>query len=395
MEGCQVSATRRTLVGRELVSVMLILWLTSCMPTAVTLTSTPGLVPTATVPLTLEVGPTPTTVPDASPTAVATVPAGDGELTGDEISTLMSLEQADGFPLYTMRFVGAYGLGAQPDESAWLQMEQQRVPASDQTGWGCSLFAALGDAQSSIYGRNFDWEYSPALLLFTDPPDGYASVSMVDIAYLGFANERAANLTELPVEQRRALLGAPGLPFDGMNERGLSIGMAAVPPGEMSVDPQKETVDQLRVIREILDHAGTVDEAIGILGQYNIDMGSVPLHYLIASASGQSALVEFYRGEMVVFRNESDWQVATNFLVASTDGQPEGQCWRYDRITERLAKTGGRLATADAFSLLAEVSQNHTQWSIVYEMANGAVTVVMGRDYTGQVHSFQLERSGR
>ena len=52
----------------------------------------------------------------------------------------------------------------------------------------CSLFAALGDPENRLFGRNFDWRYSPALLLFTDRPagGGYASVSMVDIAYLGF-----------------------------------------------------------------------------------------------------------------------------------------------------------------------------------------------------------------
>ena len=38
-----------------------------------------------------------------------------------------------------------------------------------------------------FYGRNFDWEFSPALLLFTDPPDGYASVSMVDLTFLGIS----------------------------------------------------------------------------------------------------------------------------------------------------------------------------------------------------------------
>jgi hypothetical protein len=162
----------------------------------------------------------------------------------------------------------------------------------------------------------------------------------------------------------------------------------------MSVDPSKETVDQLRVIREILDHASTVDEAVTILGQYNIDMGSVPVHYLVASALGQSALVEFYRGQMEVLRNESAWQVATNFLVASTDGRPAGQCWRYDRINERLAKTEGRLVTSDALNMLAEVSQNHTQWSVVYGMVSGDMSVVMGRDYMGQVHNFHLNQSG-
>jgi Flp pilus assembly protein TadD len=32
-----------------------------------------------------------------------------------------------------------------------------------------------------FYGRNFDWDFSPALLLFTNPPDGYASVSRGDL----------------------------------------------------------------------------------------------------------------------------------------------------------------------------------------------------------------------
>ena len=37
-------------------------------------------------------------------------------------------------------------------------------------------------------GRNFDWGLHSALVLFTDPPvpGAYASVSMVDISYLGY-----------------------------------------------------------------------------------------------------------------------------------------------------------------------------------------------------------------
>ncbi len=46
-----------------------------------------------------------------------------------------------------------------------------RPPAAEFSGtapaWGCSLFAFFSDPQAMLYGRNFDWEYSPALLLFT------------------------------------------------------------------------------------------------------------------------------------------------------------------------------------------------------------------------------------
>ncbi len=105
-----------------------------------------------------------------------------------------------------------------------------------------------------------------------------------------------------------------------MNEQGLVVGMAAVPPGQMTLDPNKATVGSIRVIRMILDHANTVDEALDILSRYNVDMqGGIPIHYLIADRSGQAALVEYYRGELFVFRNEAPWHLATNFLQASTD----------------------------------------------------------------------------
>jgi len=311
--------------------------------------------------------------------------------TDEQMATLNSLEQVDDYPLYTMRYVGPYPAQATSYEPADLS-KPTIVPAqtSCRVTWGCSLFAALGDEEDRLFGRNFDWHFSPALLLFTDPPDGYASVSMVDIEYLGFAGERSRNLTELPIEDLRALLDAPSLPFDGMNEQGLAIGMAAVPEEDMPYDPQKKTLDELEVIREVLDHAGTVDEAIDILGNYNIDMGSVPIHYLIASASGESAVVEFYRGEMVVFRNETPWQVATNFLLASTNGNKLGQCWRYDLLDQRLGEQDGKVSYKDALRLLDDVSQDITQWSIVYHMTSGKVHIVMGQAYSGTLHTFEL-----
>ena len=256
--------------------------------------------------------------------------------------------------------------------------------------WACSLFAALGDADNMFYGRNFDWEYSPAVLLFTDPPDGYVSVSMVDIAYLGFGGTKAGTLTNLPLIERRALLNAPFMPFDGMNEHGLVVGMAAVPGSEMPYDRDRETIDSLMVIREMLDHAHDVDEAVAILQSYNIRWGGgPPLHYLIADSSGRSVLVEFYEGEMVMIPNETPWHLATNHLRAIADETGHSGCWRYDRIYQRLTEAEGQLTTQDAIDLLAKVSQEETQWSIVYGMSSGDVNVTMGRQYDN-LHTFHL-----
>ena len=303
------------------------------------------------------------------------------------LETLNSLEQVDDYPLYTMHYVGPY-------QRATADASAESVVVAKWPAWGCSLFITFADPDNGLFGRNFDWQYSPALLLFTDPPDGYASVSMVDIAYLGFGDEKGVGIIDLPLDERRALLDAPFLPFDGMNEMGLTVGMAAVSPVNMVPYLDKETIGSLGVIRQMLDRAATVDEAISIMQSYNVDMGGgPPIHYLIADAKGSSALVEYYEGEMVVIPNENTWHQATNFLRSQADETGSYSCWRYDTIGERMAETSGLLSTRDAMNLLADVSQPNTQWSIVYGVQTGDISVVMGRDYEN-ARTFQLERAG-
>lgn len=320
------------------------------------------------------------TLSQATPTPVAVTPSAG--LSENETKTLASLKQVDDYPLYTMQYYGEYD----SRQSSLLPLRQEAAP---DPGWACSLFTVLLDEEHLLYGRNFDWQFSPALLLFTDPPDGYASVSMVDVAYLRFGVEATSRLTELPLEERVGLLDAVQIPFDGMNEHGLAIGMAAVDPGNMPVDPSKETISSLDIIREILDHARNVNEAIAILQDYNIDFeGGPPLHYLIADTKGKSVLVEFYQGEMHVIENDRPWHSATNFLRSSVEDPGDGNCWRYDRINDRLNETQGLLDSNAAMELLGDVAQDGTQWSVVYQMGRGEVSVALGRDYTN-VHTFR------
>jgi hypothetical protein len=300
----------------------------------------------------------------------------DSRLTDDEIATLGSLEKIDDYPLYTMRFHGTY------------DQYRNQASASASPAWACSLFAAMDDAEGMVYGRNFDWEYSPALLLFTAPPDGYASVSMVDIGYL-VEEDQILSLTELPLVDREALLVAPFWPFDGMNEHGLAVGMAAVPESVPPDDPDKETISSLAIIREMLDHARDVDEAVAIMESYNIAWsGGPPLHYLIADASGRAVLVEFQAGRMIVIPNEAPYHLATNHLRVTASGH--GGCWRYATLDDRLTETEGRLAPQEAVALLEEVAQEGTQWSIVYGFSSGDVRVVMGREYS-TIHTLHLD----
>ncbi len=311
-------------------------------------------------------------------------------------SPLKSLKLIDDFPMYTMKYEGEYSWSSKINMAGSTYKTREIIQnhsLSFQFTWGCSLFAALGNSQTFLYGRNFDWNFSPALLLFVKPAQGYASVSMVDITYLGYEGERAKNLLGLSIEEQQALLDAPSLPFDGMNEKGLVIGMASVPAGNMPDNSQKSNIDSLLVIREMLDHAATVEEAVDILGKYDIDMGSVPLHYLIADRSGDAVLIEFFQGEMFVQNNENPWHLATNFIVAESSDKARDRCHRYDKITAVMEDNLGNLSISQAFSLLEDVSSGDptygTQWSIVYDITSGGISVVMGRNYE-KVYTFNL-----
>lgn len=301
-----------------------------------------------------------------------TVPEG---MTLQQAETLASLRELDDYPLYTMTYSAEYDPGPEPIGTNVIETNQM-------PDWGCSLFAALGDPEQIQLGRNFDWDYSPVLLLKTDPPDGFASLSMVDIAYLGFDGQRAAGLTGLSLEERMSLLDAPYLPFDGMNEAGLAVGMAAVPFRSGAQDSHLPDVDSLMVIRLILDQALTISQAVDILASYDVQWGGGPaLHYLIADASGRSVLVEYTRSGMQLRYNQQPWQLATNFLVAESEENPTGQCWRYDHLERELATAEGVLKPREGMELLSAVSQPSTQWSIVYDLSELEVLIAVGQDY--------------
>lgn len=94
---------------------------------------------------------------------------------------------------------------------------------------GCSAFAAQNPEGQRIFARNFDFDDAPAMLLETAPSDGYASVSIVNLAFAGYGE---GNLPDASLPNRFLTLAGPYLPFDGMNEMGVAVALLAVPHAE-------------------------------------------------------------------------------------------------------------------------------------------------------------------
>jgi hypothetical protein len=253
-------------------------------------------------------------------------------LSRDAFQTLSSLEQVNDYPFYVMHYFGNY---------AYPPATIGRAPHP----YACSLFVTLGDQDRLLYGRNWDYEISPALLLYTDPPDGYASVSMVDLSITGITPEVFSGLASKPIPERELLLYAPYVPVDGMNEYGLTIAVAGVLESRAGFDPSKATIGALPIVREILDHSQNVGEAIALFQGYNIDFqGGLPLHYLVSDALGEAVVIEFVDSQMISVPNEHDWHLATNFMISTrTESGGYQSDYRYDILQEELAGKNGIL----------------------------------------------------
>ena len=63
------------------------------------------------------------------------------------------------------------------------------------------------------------------------------------------------------MESRLGLLNAPFIPIDGMNEKGVAIGMMAVPSVQLPFDPAKRTTTDLGMIRVVLAHDDSLRQA--------------------------------------------------------------------------------------------------------------------------------------
>ena len=303
----------------------------------------------------------------------------------DANQTLETLRKVDDAPLYVMEYIGDYGF--EDFLRTGVQTSQQsRTPTAEDDGWACTCFSVLNAACDPLFGRNFDWYDHPSLLLFTHPPDAYASVSLVDLSCLGYSDQNP------PESNPEDLLSTPYLPFDGMNEHGLAVGFMALSSAQPPVDPGKISISSTHVVRLLLDYARTVDQAIDLIRQYNISFtGGPPLHYLVADASGHSAVIEFVNGEISILWNDNPWQVSTNFTITGkTHEQALAACWRYRTAYETLEGTDGVASEAEAMNLLSDVSQSITIWSAVYNLTTKEVHVAMRRKYNA-VHDFALE----
>jgi len=329
-----------------------------------------------------------------------------------ELRAIRYVSEKDDYGFYTMNYSLDYDLDELMQKGVSSDQEYvdyiikklfKGLPISiDISKYACSTFSAQTPEGGYLLGRNFDWCYSPSMLVYTDPDDGYASVSMVN---LGFLTYDAAYLPNSYLN-RLMTLAAPYVPVDGMNEKGLAIGVLYLESEPTLQDTQKIDITTTAMIRIVLDRAANVQEAIALFNQFDMhDSAGACYHYQIADASGASAIIEYVNNEMRILYPEYrttgySYQGATNFFL-SPDGdnaEPFGED-RYAILNETLSAADGILTTSSAMNLLASARissyvwpdgwEDRTQWSAVYDLTNLTVNICVGMDYES-VYTFPI-----
>ncbi len=286
--------------------------------------------------------------------------------------------------LYTMELKGDYGLdeflaqgGADTDTKvaqfiAGYLSHGLYTYTGNAAGapFGCSTLCVRSRNGNVLFGRNYDWEESTALILHTVPKNGYESVSTCCVDFLGFGE---AYRPDGSVIERAEAIASVFVPLDGMNEKGL---MAAdlMAGGKEKTDQNtgKPDLTTTTALRLLLDRAATVDEAVALLGQYDMHSSlDFAHHFALADASGKSVTVEYINNEMVV----TETALLTNHYLAPQKGTNGGEQshLRYDTLKKYIGKPMEKQQVAAALEAVAQKNfvqtgdtPHMTVWSWVY-----------------------------
>lgn len=288
---------------------------------------------------------------------------------------------------------------------------------------GCSSFTATAENGDALFARNYDFSKTNAMLVFTEANEGrHATISTVDLQFLGIDVDQ--DMTGLM--DKVICLAAPYAPLDGINDAGVSCGIYMTYQGgeetvATSQDTDKPDFTSTTLLRLILDYADSVEEAVQIASSYDLhDSASTSYHYMVADASGKSAILEWtndsavdttdndgsQRTLKVVYNDQdsaigereaaSNYQVVTNFVLQPGyyEGVPAENkkgADRYDRLYEELQATDGVVADDQAaMDILQTVGRRSwdnddknscTVHSAVYNLTQKTVLWVTNENY--------------
>lgn len=284
----------------------------------------------------------------------------------DEISTVASFKQLRGRndankegSVYSMNVKGGFYFdefldqGGASSDSELIDFITGNITRGlvdieiGETDIGCSAFITKAENGDILFGRNYDFDKTNVCLTMCDPGEGrYKSFSTVDLNYVGMDPEQDVE----GLINKITCLASSYAPLDGINEKGVSCGIFMSYQGAKTEETNqqnaaKDNITSTTMLRLVLDYAATVDEAVDLIENYNLhDSANTSFHYMIADATGRSAILEWVPAEGVTDSTDNDGSARTLNVIYNDDPMYdevlEGSEFRYQSITNFIITPG-------------------------------------------------------
>ncbi len=320
----------------------------------------------------------------------------------------------DGYNLYQMDVAYDYSIddvinyGIKDDQSMIDAIAHECLPylpvKMKAPSFGCTAFTMTDGAGDVHMGRNYDFKLdTSAMLVRCAPKDGYKSIAFAALDNVSVSDPQES------ISKKLATLTAPFICLDGLNEKGVSIAVLTLDSEPVHQNTGKPTITTSLAIRLVLDRAATTQEAVDLLGQYDMFATSGrDYHFYITDASGDGRVVEYdceSEGRELVATPIS---AITNFYGMYKDkvlpNQKNGIYGhgkeRYEAVLNELEQQSGNYSDDTVWAALKASSQepnpeditSNTQWSISYNNTDLSADIAIRRHWDDVFH-FDLATS--
>ena len=313
----------------------------------------------------------------------------------DAAATMMTVTETPGTGIYSIDYKVDYDLdsllGAGGTDSPAKAVEKikqnalklipaksdNKIPAFE----GVSYFAKTPD-NTFISARNFDSADTDILIVNTFPADGFASVSTVPLRCLGI------NGGKLKLQDKMNMLLAPLFPFDGVNEKGLSVALMQIKADGTVQDNGGTDIYPMLAVRAMLDKTSDITEAVMLLMSFDLQSEEkTDYQFHIADRSGASVVVSFENGELTSTEKQSIFQVCGGaYLNAVAFDYEKTSEENLSELTKVLRNNMGTVTSDQGIDLLDYVSSDKTdkttQWSVVYDLEKASLSLCSHKDYS-------------
>lgn len=277
---------------------------------------------------------------------------------------------------------------------------------------GSLSFNSRTSIGAQVRGRIYNSYNTPIMMVTCKPTNGYKSWNIIDMADVGM---KSGESIDQWYDNAFQTIAATYCVSEGINSEFFGVSLVSCPVAECD-DTSKVNITPFFAVRLLLDRVATVESAIELLNDYDIDFSSGTYHFFVSQKTGQSAIIEYVDGKMSVTYPTYDkfHQVCTNKMENKTLRSAEKDYNnRYKELslyklfdnTFTSQYTDGigidhsymALMINDAAQEAKDSGEEHfgtkmfgTQYTVLYESSRMTMRIVIDGDTKSQSYTYDL-----